>query len=304
MQPQTTLLSPRRLDPILSVLREPPLPRMRAHDELDRALISALDGDDASGALHFLFRGASLKAPLPQRLAHERAFTIGDRFKSTDMLSPQSAQMIKQFEEMVEALRDDRSFDPLTWTSSKGFKMIHLGAAANDSDATKALLEAGANPNEPSRSQRTPLSYAAEWNCMATLGLLLDDSRVRKEVDLSDTGQMTPLSWAASGSASLACDALLRAGADVHSSNHLGFTPLHQAATANSWDSCVILISHGGQIDAKSKDGKSVEDWATESGNHNLVVQMVALDRASKAMKAIDGLLDRELVQRLAVFQP
>ncbi len=165
--------TPHRLESIVSALREPPLPRMSAHDQLDASLFTALDGDDASGALNLLFRGASLKAPLPKRLAHERAFSIRDRFMATDMLSPQSARMIKQFEELVEAACEDRAFDPISWTSSRGLKMIHLCAAGNHVDGLRALLDAGMDPNAASKSERTPLSFAAEYNCMATLDLLL-----------------------------------------------------------------------------------------------------------------------------------
>lgn len=52
----------------------------------------------------------------------------------------------------------------------------------------------------------------------------------------------------------------LQHGANVNESDFWGYTPLHEAAAKNKLDICRLLLDHGAQVDAKTREGQTPYD--------------------------------------------
>ena len=53
---------------------------------------------------------------------------------------------------------------------------------------------------------------------------------------------------------------LLQHGANVNESDFWGYTPLHEAAAKNKLEICKLLLEHGAQVDAKTREGQTPFD--------------------------------------------
>ena len=52
----------------------------------------------------------------------------------------------------------------------------------------------------------------------------------------------------------------LQHGANVNESDFWGYTPLHEAAAKNKYEICRLLLEHGAQVDAKTREGQTPYD--------------------------------------------
>ena len=52
----------------------------------------------------------------------------------------------------------------------------------------------------------------------------------------------------------------LQHGANVNESDFWGYTPLHEAAAKNKLEICRLLLEHGAQVDAKTREGQTPYD--------------------------------------------
>jgi len=129
-------------------------------------------------------------------------------------------------------------------TAPDGFSALGLAAFFGHDDIMKTLLEAGADPNVPSKNPMkvTPL-HSAVANRDGERALMM--ARV-----------------------------LLMHAADVNVVQHGGWTPLQQAAAHGNIGLVKLLLEKGADILAKADDGRTAATLA-QAGNHQAVVDLL-----------------------------
>jgi ankyrin repeat protein len=133
------------------------------------------------------------------------------------------------------------------------------------------------DPNLKDGSGRSPLSYAAEFNSVAVIELLVDAGANPNLEDNLAIGHyvsqraLTPLSFAAIRGHLLACKILLRRGATVDYRDRDGRDALSFAAQGGSAAVCRLLLQNGCQIDSKDNENRTALRCATEAGSTEVV---------------------------------
>lgn len=110
-------------------------------------------------------------------------------------------------------------------------------------EAVKVLLQRGADPSIPDDETETPLHFAARRGYQDIVTLLLDDTRTK--VNCADSRNSTPFHAACSGGDRSVCELLLKHGADLTAKTKNRLNALHFAAYNGSADICELLVSAG-----------------------------------------------------------
>ncbi|KAF4154399.1 hypothetical protein CNMCM6069_009417 [Aspergillus lentulus] len=130
----------------------------------------------------------------------------------------------------------------------------------------------------------TLLSEEVATTIQTTDGSALPGARL----ELKDSFQCTPLSWAAVKGHEALVKQLLDKGADIDTRNRSGETPLSEAA-ANGHEAVVKqLLDKGADTDLKDEDGRTPLSWAAEYG-HEAVVKQLLDKGADTDLKDEDG---------------
>jgi hypothetical protein len=114
--------------------------------------------------------------------------------------------------------------------SADGFTPLHLAAFAQNGDALRALLAAGADPNElatASFAPVTPLGTAANFGAVEATRLLLEHGA---DTEKTSDSRHTPLHVAAANGHAAIVELLLARGADATATTSDGQTPADLAA--------------------------------------------------------------------------
>ena len=141
------------------------------------------------------------------------------------------------------------------------------------------LLKAGANPNEPSIFNATPLDLSLtrdHSNPSVTLRLLQAGSLVPKGCD----GQDGLVSLATQDSSVEVIAALISAGASPNCKNPTGMTPLHWASLNGQADRIKVLLRGGADPTLRNQDGKTPLDLAITTNSEKRVQRDFAETRA------------------------
>lgn len=141
---------------------------------------------------------------------------------------------------------------------------LHQAILRNRTEIALFLLEAGADPSEPERSQRTPLHLAVERNSLPLVEALL--KRQAKPDQLDKIG-WTPLHHAAAKDRLALARALLKGGANPMTLSERGGTPLHEAAAGASGEMVQLFLDHKVDPSVVSKLGVTALDLAKEYKN-------------------------------------
>ena len=150
---------------------------------------------------------------------------------------------------------------------------LHQAILRNRSEIAFFLLEAGANVDQPDRSQRTPLHLAVERGNVALVEALL--ARKAKPNERDKIG-WTPLHHAAAKDRVAIARALLKGGANPMTLSERGGTALHEAAASGGAEMLQLLLE--AKIDPKivSKLGVTALDIAREFKNEVAIAALSA----------------------------
>lgn len=107
------------------------------------------------------------------------------------------------------------------------------------------------------------MHLAAYFGRTESVRLLLDDDAPVDALSRNDAA-LTALHAAASGRHSESVWLLIASGADVTATQRGGWTALHAAAANGDVDSVQALLSAGAPTDARTDDGRSVQELAAD----------------------------------------
>jgi ankyrin repeat protein len=146
--------------------------------------------------------------------------------------------------------------------------------AAGDLDKTRLLLQRGADVSASSDSGRTALMIAAGGGHATEIAQLL----IEKGADarFTSNGYTVLMEAAEQGDRELV-DLLLKHGANVKSTNRLGWTALHNGAMNGNTGIVADLIAAGADANATENfHGTTPVHWAAASGNREVVKLLLA----------------------------
>lgn len=153
-----------------------------------------------------------------------------------------------------------------------GTAPIHLAIRRKSTEAANILLDRGASTSILDGTMSTPL-YLALRQCHYKLADRIIQSEKRIDMDDATVSKLL-LNAARQGSMETA-KILLEAGVDINSTYGLNVElPLYVAAEKNFPDIVRLLIEHGADIEARSRDG-------------NTALHIAALNQSEQALKAI-----------------
>ena len=130
--------------------------------------------------------------------------------------------------------------------SPDGFTPLGFAVFFGQPEVVKALLNAGANVNAPSR----------------------------------ESMKVTPLASAAAAKQTEIARLLITHGANVHAKAAGGHIPLHEASATGNVELVKLLIEKGADINAKTDDGKTPLDFAVEYKRSEVIALLEKLKKA------------------------
>ncbi len=147
-----------------------------------------------------------------------------------------------------------------------------------DTYTLRSLVKQRANPNTPQPDGTTALHWAAHWNDLEAVNLLLQAGANAKAANRYGA---TPLSEAAALGNAVMIEALLKAGADPKTlTTPDGETVLMTAARAGNADAVKVLLTHGADVNARENyKGQTALMWA--AAEHHPEVVKVLLDHGA-----------------------
>ncbi len=142
-----------------------------------------------------------------------------------------------------------------------------------DAGAVKAMLAAGADPNQASADGSTPLHWAVhEENLEITDALL----KAGAKAEAASRYRMTPLTLAAEAGNAALINRLLDAGADPNGTSEEGQTALMTASLNGKTDAIRALIRRGAKINlAEAYKGQTALMLAAGEGNTAAAEQLI-----------------------------
>ena len=154
-------------------------------------------------------------------------------------------------------------------TASGQDSRLVAAAAAQDTAAVRALLEAGIHPDTPRADGATALVWAAHRDDLDLVDLLLEAGA---DVDAADDHGVTPLHRAAENASPAMVERLLEAGADADAAQSSGLTALMLAARTGDARVLNLLLAHGAEVDAATVETRSTAlMWAVAESHPDSV---------------------------------
>ncbi len=147
-------------------------------------------------------------------------------------------------------------------------------AKRRDTPAIRTLIAGGADTNVRFGDGSTALHWAAYWDELEMVELLL---AAGAQVDASDDHGVTPLWLAcANGARPSMVDRLLRAGADANAGHSSGESALMSAARTGNNAAVDLLLSAGANVGASERArGQTALMWAAAQGHTGIVQRLI-----------------------------
>ncbi len=209
---------------------------------MNQAFLAAIDSDDVSTLQHLLAEQPDL-AQTPDQ----------------DGVSPLLRAQYRRRAGAVAVLR--AHLQDLT---------LHEAAALGDVMTIRALLDDGADIDEPAADGFTALHLSAFFGHDAAVELLLARG-AGIEIDSAEPMRLRPLHAAAAGGVLRCVELLLARGAAADVRQQGDYTPLHSAAAAGNVEMVRVLLVHGAARDARASDGRTPSELARQRGHFAVV---------------------------------
>lgn len=178
---------------------------------------------------------------------------------------------------------------------------LHMAARRGVHFAVDALLELGADTTAQNKAGLVPLIHAITNDRTISVGKILSAMKAAhvRPQDIVDANGLTPLHFAAMRQDAQYCALLIAAGYDVNAKTHMGDTPLHMAAKAES-RACVEQILQSPHVEiCVNKNGHLPQDIAKDNGEDQMSARieeykdmqdaLVKMKNAKKAQKGHGG---------------
>ena len=147
---------------------------------------------------------------------------------------------------------------------------LHKTVQQDDIATLKKVISASDKLDVRDEKGRTALTFAAETGNSEAVHLLI---AAGASPDVKDFMGRAPLHYAVQSPQEIT-RILLDAGADVDIRNSGGVTPIMQAAGQGRRDIVKLLLGAGARVDYKDYQGNSAEDWAKRSGDEQLTAMI------------------------------
>jgi hypothetical protein len=160
-----------------------------------------------------------------------------------------------------------------------GMTPLKLAVASCNVNAVKALLEAGANPND-SHGGRLPMSVACDMGRIDMVDLFLGDhAKVMARINaIDEVSGETPLFAAARQGANLIVERLLHHHAGVNLKDKRGDTALHRAVQPGHTSTVKLLLDNGADHEAENETGETPLDVAKQR-HYSEIVDLLSRHR-------------------------
>lgn len=145
---------------------------------------------------------------------------------------------------------------------------LHLAVYFELLDMTPKLISLGGTVDCVDAAGKTPLSWAAQHNCLDSITLLLANGA---DPNIKDNEGQTPLHLAARWDHELAVQLLLEGDGDLLSSNDRGESLLHTSGIGGSEKVARLLLKQGLSTHPKDDRGHTPLFWAAWCCNLNVV---------------------------------
>lgn len=158
----------------------------------------------------------------------------------------------------------------LNYVDSDAGTALHLATKLGNTDITRALLAAGADPTRPNKEGATPFEYCADEKILKVYNEQLLEAAAHNQLTKlqrlliagvsanANDGAVTNnkvLHWAASFGGQEAVKLLCEYNADTNVKNSSGSTPLFDAVKRRHKDIVSILLSYGARTDVTLTEG-------------------------------------------------
>jgi ankyrin repeat protein len=154
-------------------------------------------------------------------------------------------------ERLADFLDSRQTLDQASLDAALVDAVVHFNEAA-----VPRLLQAGANPNakDPGKPSHTPLVWAAAGNQTDAMKALVQaGADVHHRAVSEDEQIITPLTLALKRDAAEAVAFLLESGVPLHNPNLNGWTVMHIAAFEGATNSLAVLVAAGGNVNERAR---------------------------------------------------
>lgn len=213
--------------------------------------------------------------------------------------SRQSSNGVEIYRYLIEGHKLDVSV-----IDGEGNNLIHLVAARpNQTEVIKYLISLGVDPALPNREGDTPLSLASSGRDLEAIKLLLPYSRV----DERNSRGETPLYKAMRRSSLEIIEALLEAGADIHTTDLQGNNLVHSLAEGYREQEVdlfaaklALLLDRGVPVALPMADGTTLYHRAVAHQSLRMLelVARLGIDINAKSSEGMTALHNAALVSR------
>ncbi len=156
---------------------------------------------------------------------------------------------------------------------SDGRTPLHISSKKGYLDITKLLIQYQANPNIETKYGWTPLHFASKEGYLQTAKALLNIPKVNINSQ-TDSGE-TPLHTALNSKNTDIANYLIRSRSLVNVGDDFKNTPLMLSAKYGYFDILKDVVSKGGEINERNKNGQNALHFALENGHLEIAKYLI-----------------------------